>query len=199
MFKVFIVLATVSLLSSTAAAVNIRGRSADPSVATKGIDASAFSPAFVAAVDAAILPIAKTAAFINANSSSGAVSLGGFMGLATRGAAELMGSEKAMGAIAPPPSVMRLLRHGHKAAGRANMWKSDVDMKMVEKAIVNLNGMVYEAQKRLDAKNDECEEFKAKYTETLDQIEGDLARLGEELSNTARAILVTLVALMRIY
>jgi hypothetical protein len=63
-------------------------------------------------------------------------------------------------------------------------------MKMVEKAIVNLNGMVYEAQKRLDAKNDECEEFKAKYTETLGQIEGDLARLGEELSNTARAILV---------
>ena len=28
------------------------------------------------------------------------------------------------------------------------MWKADVDPKIVEKAIVNLNGMVFEAQKR---------------------------------------------------
>ena len=72
------------------------------------------------------------------------------------------------------------------------MWKADTDPAIIEKAIVNLNGMVFQSQIRLDAKNDECEEWRAKYTETLDQINGDLARMGEELSNTARAILVHL-------
>ena len=111
------------------------------------------------------------------------------MHLAAHGAAEL-DVDKAVASFSPPPNVVDLLRQGHKAAAGANMWKADVDTKVVEKAIVNLNAMVFAAQIRLDAKNDECEEFKAKYTETLDQINGDLARLGEELSNTARAILV---------
>jgi len=70
------------------------------------------------------------------------------------------------------------------------MWRADVDPKIIEKAIDNLNGMVFASQIRLDAKNDECEEWYAKYEETLDQINGDLARMGEELSNSARAITV---------
>ena len=111
------------------------------------------------------------------------------MSLAARGAAEL-GIEKAVKSIDLPRSTVDLLRSGHNMAAGASMWKADVDVKIVEKAIVNLNAMVFAAQIRLDAKNDECEEFKAKYTETLDQINGDLARMGEELSNTARAILV---------
>ena len=35
---------------------------------------------------------------------------------------------------------------------------------MVEKAVVNLNNMVAEAQVRLDAKDDECSEFETKST-----------------------------------
>jgi len=100
--------------------------------------------------------------------------------------------EKALQAIpafSPPEDTVKMLRKGVKAAAGANMWKADVDIAIVEKAIINLNGMVFNSQIRLDAKNDECEEWKAKYTETLDQINGDLARMGEELSNTARAIL----------
>merc|ERR1719253_171975 len=118
-----------------------------------------------------------------------AAASGSLMHLALQGAAEL-DVEKALGSFSPPESVVKMLKRGHKTAAGANMWKADVDTKVVEKAIVNLNGMVFAAQIRLDAKNDECEEFKVKYTETLDQINGDLARMGEELSNTARAISV---------
>merc|ERR1719253_369223 len=116
-----------------------------------------------------------------------AAASGSLMHLALQGAAEL-DVEKALGSFSPPESVVKMLKRGHKTAAGANMWKADVDMAIVEKAIVNLNGMVFAAQIRLDAKNDECEEFKAKYTETLDQINSDLARLGQELSNIARAI-----------
>merc|ERR1719253_1835051 len=118
-----------------------------------------------------------------------AAASGSLMHLALQGAAEL-DVEKALGSFSPPESVVKMLKRGHKTAAGANMWKADVDTKVVEKAIVNLNNMVFAAQIRLDAKNDECQEFHAKYTETLDQINSDLARLGQEMSNIARAISV---------
>jgi hypothetical protein len=151
------------------------------------INASHFSRAFLAAVDAKLLPgIGGTQHSVSKQSSLLVVSTGAsLMKLAAEGASQLDAES-----IPLPRQTVDLLRSGHQMAAGGNMWKSSVDKKIVEKAIVNLNGMVFEAQKRLDAKNDECEEFKAKYTETLDQINGDLARLGEELSNTARAILV---------
>ena len=48
--------------------------------------------------------------------------------------------------------MVKMLRQGYKTAAGANMWKADVDTKVVEKAIVNLNGMVFASQIRLDAK-----------------------------------------------
>jgi len=188
MFKVAVAVCTLGFLPSTSDAVAMRRSGvvgATSEHANTTIDASSFSPAFVASVDAALFPSAEHATFLSAKVTPH----GSLMHLAARGAAEL-DVDKAVASFSPPPNVVDLLRQGHKAAAGANMWKADVDTKVVEKAIVNLNGMVFEAQKRLDAKNDECEEFKVKYTETLDQINGDLARMGEELSNSARAISV---------
>jgi hypothetical protein len=168
---------------------------------TTKIKASAFSKDFLVSVDAELdrmLPDYSSAPSKPKATNSSVKKLGlvaqkvkvhsgGLMALAAHGAAQL-DAEKVMqtGSI---PTIVKMLRSGTKAAAGANMWKADVDIAIVEKAIVNLNGMVFNSQIRLDAKNDECEEWKAKYTETLDQINGDLARLGEELSNTARAIL----------
>jgi hypothetical protein len=156
-----------------------------------GIPFSAFSASFIADVDARFdnqFGTSSTSGRASLLSIKVAPNSGSLMSLAGRGA-EKVDVEKALKAMSsPPPSVVKMLRQGYKTAAGANMWKADVDPKVVEKAIVNLNGMVFEAQKRLDAKNDECEEFKVKYTETLDQINSDLARLGQELSNIARAI-----------
>ena len=182
------VLALVALLGC-ADAVNLR-HSSDGAMQVESngsvIDASSFSPAFLAAVDATISPAQHHASLLSAKTSA---AKGGLMRLATRGAAEL-DVEKVVKSIPLPESTANLLRHGTKMAAGANMWRADTDPAIIEKAIVNLNGMVFQSQIRLDAKNDECEEFRAKYTETLEQINGDLARMGEELSNTARAILV---------
>jgi hypothetical protein len=186
-------LAVLLLLPGCVDAVNLRQGSTS---ALNAVDAgnsnrtslsdSSFSPAFVSAVNSFIFPAFTQASFLSTKVTASSHSV---MSLAARGAAEL-GAEKAVKSIDLPRSTVDLLRSGHNMAAGASMWKADVDVKRVEKAIVNLNAMVFAAQIRLDAKNDECEEFKAKYTETLDQINGDLARLGEELSNTARAILV---------
>jgi hypothetical protein len=163
------------------------------------IGASAFSPSFVASVDMAIdrllvgtrgghghkksLVASKFAVSSNSSTKGKAdqVLVGGIMGLAEKGADQL-DLETAIKAIALPADVMKLLRQ------KKQKEKAHADPAMVEKAITNLNGMVFEAQKRLDAKNNECEEFKAKSEQTLDQINADLGRLGQELSNTARAI-----------
>jgi len=178
--------AMLALLPSMAVAVNMRRSSVLEDVNKTVVDSSDFSPAFVAAVEASFFPKTMGAAFLSAKVSAKPQ---GFLHLAQRGAAEL-DVQKAIGSFSPPEGVAKLLRRGQKVAAGANMWKADADTKVVEKAIVNLNGMVFAAQIRLDAKNDECEEFKVMYTETLDQINGDLARMGEELSNTARAITV---------
>jgi hypothetical protein len=58
------------------------------------------------------------------------------MSLAQQGSQELDVS-KALGAISPPDSVTKMLRHGYKVNAGANMWKADVDVEIVEKAIVN--------------------------------------------------------------
>jgi len=179
-----VAVAALGLLPS-ASAVNLRYGGADQVNAS--VHASDFSKGFVTAVDAAIFPRAKGGVFLSAKPVHSHVS--SLMMLAAKGAQEL-DVAKALAAISPPDSVTKMLRHGYKVNAGANMWKAGVDKAIIEKAIVNLNGMVFQSQIRLDAKNDECEEFKAKYTETLDQINGDLARMGEELSNTARAILV---------
>jgi hypothetical protein len=187
MMQVVRVVVLAALLPALGDAVHMR-RATDIVQANKTIDASLFSHSYLAAVDAALtVPEATRNRTAQLQVTAGL----GFMALATRGAAEL-DVEQVARTIPLPEGTAQLLRHGHKMAAGANMWKADVDTKIVQKAIVNLNGMVFQAQIRLDAKNDECEEFKAKYTETLDQINGDLARLGEELGNTARAILVHL-------
>jgi len=185
----------LQLMLGTVCAVNMRRASMDKididsTKANKSlIQASSFSPAFISSVDAAIDKVVsgKKASLLTSGVSVGA---GKFMSLAVHGASELDGETALKAMESPPASVVKMLRHGYKMAAGANMWKSNVDTKVVEKAIVNLNGMVFEAQKRLDAKNDVCEGFKAKYTETLDQINSDLARLGQEQSNIARAISV---------
>jgi len=176
----------LALILGMCTAVNMRRSVVDMKVLNKttGVPASSFSPAFLAAVDAhmnELLPGLDGTHRRNLTSfltTKTVGTSGELMTLATRGAAEL------------PPSVTEMLRQGHTAAAGANMWKANVDKKIVEKAIVNLNNMVFAAQIRLDAKNDECQEFHAKYTETLDQINSDLARLGQDMSNIARAISV---------
>jgi len=192
------------LMVSLGSAVNMRRSAVDHVVNQVGnatanankteISAASFSPAFLAAVDAQLnrlLPSIdgihrpKQAALL---SSKVARASGSLMSLAARGAAELDQEMHPAFMQSPPESVVKMLRHGHKVAAGANMWKANVDTKIVEKAIVNLNSMVFQAQIRLDAKNDECEGFRAMYTETLDQINGDLARLGQDMANIARAI-----------
>ena len=74
------------------------------------------------------------------------------MNLAAKGASQL-DAETVAKSIPLPESTANLLLSGHKMAAGASMWKADVDIKIVEKAIVNLNGMVFQAQIRLDAKN----------------------------------------------
>jgi len=58
----------------------------------------------------------------------------------------------------------------------------------VEKAVEYLNSMIAKAQERLDAKTTECTEFTLRSEQTLAQISSDQARLGQESSNSARAM-----------
>merc|ERR1740138_932593 len=48
--------------------------------------------------------------------------------------------------------------------------------------------MILAAQVRLDAKTDECEEFRVSSESTQEQIQNDLDRLAYQLGNTERAI-----------
>jgi len=212
-------LVAFALLPSFSAAVNMRrSKAVDAEVIIEDdyewfdssekttINSSAFSPYFLSAVEIAIdrllitsaggkqhhasLVTSKVAreASRTEDAEARTVLSKGLIGLAAQGALEL-NLDTAIAATKMPPSIVKLLRHGRKSAGGANMWTGKQDPALVEKAIANLNTMVFDAQKRLDAKNDECEEFKGKSEQTLDQINSDLSRLGQELSNTARAIL----------
>ena len=51
-----------------------------------------------------------------------------------------------------------------------------------------MDGMLFDAQMRPDAKDDKCETFRIKSEQILDQLNGDMARLfSQEASNTATA------------
>jgi len=66
-----------------------------------------------------------------------------------------------------------------------------LDPAAVEKAVVTLNDMVFQAQIRLDKKAIECQEFKEQNQVTLTQVRDDLSRLGGTITNLGGTKLAT--------